>query len=215
MSPLFSLPKWAAANPKTARLLIIILSLFSAVLFFEFGLYLPEINFWGAIFMWSAAVLLAAYAYYSYKKGNTPIKRTIIYFCLGVLWIHLGNQSLPFLSVSDSNITELSTASVGPIKPIAMTEKQIQKFIKNDNDTMESPSICDSYFRKKAPRILCTIFTKREVHSTKMKAIHDTMLMLKLNKRLFIRAAITIVDLYRAEVGGCRVMKLFDFLASR
>ena len=130
MFPLISIPKWAAANPQTARLLIIILSLFSAVLFFEFGLYLPKINFWGAIFMWSAAVLLTAYAYHSYKKGKARIKRTIIYFCLSVLWLHLGNQSLSFLSVTDSNVTVLSTASVGPIKPIAKTEKKIQKSIK-------------------------------------------------------------------------------------
>jgi hypothetical protein len=94
MSPLISIPKWAAANPQTARLLIIILSLFSAVLFFEFGLYLPKINFWGAIFIWSASVLLTAYACHSYKKGKARIKRTIIYFCLSVLWLHLGNQSL-------------------------------------------------------------------------------------------------------------------------
>ena len=106
---------------------------------------------------------------------NWFVALTLVLLCLGFVWI-----------AYNSNRNKL---------------QQITKF-KNDNETKES-LFCDSYFRKKAPRILCTIFTKREVHSTKMKAIHDTMLMLKLNKkRLFIRAAITIVDLYRAEVGG-------------
>jgi glycoprotein-N-acetylgalactosamine 3-beta-galactosyltransferase len=60
----------------------------------------------------------------------------------------------------------------------------ITKF-KYDNETKES-LFCESYFRKKAPRILCTIFTKREVHSTKMKAIHETW-----SKRCDIRLYMT------------------------
>ena len=33
---------------------------------------------------------------------------------------------------------------------------------------------CAKYFKQKEPRILCTIFTVKEAHKTKMKAIHET-----------------------------------------
>jgi hypothetical protein len=33
---------------------------------------------------------------------------------------------------------------------------------------------CARYFKQKEPRILCTIFTVKEAHKTKMKAIHQT-----------------------------------------
>jgi hypothetical protein len=33
---------------------------------------------------------------------------------------------------------------------------------------------CENYYKKKEPRVLCTIFTTRASHSTRMKAIHDT-----------------------------------------
>ena len=33
---------------------------------------------------------------------------------------------------------------------------------------------CARYFKQKEPRILCTIFTVKEAHKTKMKAIHET-----------------------------------------
>jgi hypothetical protein len=33
---------------------------------------------------------------------------------------------------------------------------------------------CAKYFKQKEPRILCTIFTVKEAHNTKMKAIHET-----------------------------------------
>ena len=33
---------------------------------------------------------------------------------------------------------------------------------------------CARYFKQKEPRILCTLFTVKEAHKTKMKAIHET-----------------------------------------
>jgi hypothetical protein len=33
---------------------------------------------------------------------------------------------------------------------------------------------CAKYFKQKEPRIFCTIFTVKEAHNTKMKAIHET-----------------------------------------
>jgi Na+-transporting methylmalonyl-CoA/oxaloacetate decarboxylase gamma subunit len=33
---------------------------------------------------------------------------------------------------------------------------------------------CKDYYQQMEPRILCTIFTVREAHKTKMKAIHET-----------------------------------------
>ena len=89
---------------------------------------------------------------------NWFVALTLVLLCLGFVWI-----------AYNSNRNKL---------------QQITKF-KNDNETKES-LFCDSYFRKKAPRILCTIFTKREVHSTKMKAIHDTW-----SKRCDIRLNMT------------------------
>ena len=121
------LSHWAAANRKTARWLIVFLSLFSAILFFEFGLYLPEMNLFGSIFLWSSAVLLMAYAWITHKQGKRPLKRTMIYFCLSLLWLHLGNQSVKILSISESN--NIETASVLPVKPIAKAEKGIRKFL--------------------------------------------------------------------------------------
>jgi hypothetical protein len=47
MSPLISIPKWAAANPQTARLLIIILSLLVLFFFLNLDFTYPKSIFGG------------------------------------------------------------------------------------------------------------------------------------------------------------------------
>jgi hypothetical protein len=118
---------WAAANARTARWLIFLLSLFSGVLFFEIGLFLPEFTFSLALFIWLFAVAVAACCFFSYKYGNRRLKRAIIYLSLSVLWLHLGNQSVQILSVSDAK--NIETAAIAPVKPIAKAEKKIKKSI--------------------------------------------------------------------------------------
>jgi uncharacterized membrane protein len=123
-----SISHWAAANIKTARLLIVLISIFIAILFFEFGLYLPELNLFGSTLLWALAVFFILFGWLTYKKGNKPLKRTLIYFCLSLLWLHAGNQSVKILSVPESN--NIETASVAPVKPISKTEKRIRKFLR-------------------------------------------------------------------------------------
>ncbi len=125
--PLKNISNWAAANASTARWLIFLLSLFSGVLFFEIGLFLSEFTLFPASFIWLFAVAVATCCFFSYKYGNRRLKRAIIYLSLSVLWLHLGNQSVQILSVSDAKNFE--TASIAPLKPIAKAEKKIKKSI--------------------------------------------------------------------------------------
>lgn len=117
---------WANHNKKTARWLIFFLSLFSAILFFETGLFLPDFNPVLSIIIWLFAVATSCFCWFSYYTGMKRLKRTFIYLCLSVLWLHFGNQSLSILTYN-SNI-HLETASVAPIKPITESEKPIRKF---------------------------------------------------------------------------------------
>lgn len=125
--PLKNISYWAAANASTARWLIFLLSLFSGVLFFEIGLFLSEFTLFPASFIWLFAVAIAACCFFSYKYGNRRLKRAIIYLSLSVLWLHLGNQSVQILSVSDAK--NIETASIAPVKPIAKAENKIKKSI--------------------------------------------------------------------------------------
>lgn len=126
MSPQKSLPRWAASNPRASRFLIILLSLFSSILFFEFGLYLPEMSLYWATLSFSTAVLMILCAWFSHKKGYGWLNRTVIYFGLSLLWLHFGNQSQIILSYN-SGQNQILEASVGPVKPFAETEQKIRK----------------------------------------------------------------------------------------
>ena len=56
---------------------------------------------------------------------------------------------------------------------IQLTSKQQQQQRQQQQNATETDR-CDNYYKKKEPRVLCTIFTTRASHSTRMKAIHDT-----------------------------------------
>jgi hypothetical protein len=126
--PYFSLAHWAFKNINAARLLIFLLSIFSGVLFFETGLYLPEFTVSLASFIWLFTVVTAIYCFFSYKYGYRIFKRAIIYLSLSVLWLHLGNQSVQILTPQNTKSIEI--ASIAPITPIAKTEQRIRKFFK-------------------------------------------------------------------------------------
>ena len=44
----------------------------------------------------------------------------------------------------------------------------------NPKENLTEKERCDTYYKTKEPRVLCTVFTTRASHSTRMKAIHDT-----------------------------------------
>jgi len=125
--PLKSVAHWSAHNKVTARWLIFLLSLFSALISFEMGLFLPELSISLASVVWLSAIAVSVFCYVNYKKGNKLPKRIVIYFCLSVLWLHLGNQSVKIITMG--NTQNIETASIVPVKPVVKAEKQIRKNI--------------------------------------------------------------------------------------
>ena len=53
-------------------------------------------------------------------------------------------------------------------------DKQLLEDIIGQNRSDSQKMSCDEYRRQKEPKILCAIFTVKESHQTKMKAVHDT-----------------------------------------
>ena len=87
------------------------------------------------------------------------------------MWICF-NKDLTLLTTFDAQslINKIQKSYLLSNK-IAFSQEQEQEQLKQNIETWNS---CEGYFRKKQPKLLCTIFTTRESHMTRMKAIHDT-----------------------------------------
>jgi hypothetical protein len=132
MNFIFTPQKWASSNVRSARLLIFLLCFFSGVFFFELGLWLPEMNKYQSILLWSATVgtMYLCYKYYYSGRGRL-YKRIVMNMGLILLWMHLGNQVISIMPSGQNELAPLKEASViYPVKPLAETDKNIRSVFK-------------------------------------------------------------------------------------